>query len=928
MKYHRTNRRFFVCMAISLAFAGTVFCEERSIGDLQKQFASPSDEYRPRTRWWWLNGAVTKDEISRELKLMKEAGLSGAEICPHPGTLVPKVESHVPQKIASPEWINLVAHAVVAAGEAGMKLDVTPCDRWPYHGEWVTDAMAMQSLVLVELAVKGPQKFSGPVPILTDDHPVISKKKLGLKTVKPVLEAVVLWQGGEVPGKVLTDAVKDGVLSCEIPEGEWKLMAYWSLASEGNSGGKSRTIDHYSSEAMKFHLDRTIQPILDKVPKDLIGKAFESVYMDNIEGFLGDAFLWTPKMLAFFKERRGYDLAPYLPLILGADGKDKKREKTDTAGTSLLARVQDDLAATRSELNLENCFVALREWCHSKGLTARAEGHQPAQCDYIDAFGVVDIPEMEFFGSPFYKPKMPGESRGKGDIASSAHIYGRKVVSCESFTWMAPHFRGSLAQYRRTADYIFSMGVNQIVHHGYTYSPPEAGFPGWHFYASSNLNHNNPLWKHYRALSDHIARNALLMRHGAPVVPLACYGSSSIRGYADSSRKMDRISRPALLKMAQLEGDRIRVGAITYPILLLNKTQLPLADLQKIKALVEAGGRVALLTSPVSSPGLKAKDGEEAEMLKLVKEIFPNKPGLEEMAVGKGKTWRVSSSQIAPLCDKIGILPQVTGAKCVFEHRDGKDYDAFFVFNDSEDMPVDKAQFYAKGRPEIWSATSGRIIAPKSAKADGMAQELELNLAPGQSALVVFRRDDSPAPAPAMVDGKTVTELGGGWKVRFVHMDGSAPVDKSFDTLKDWTQDADLKFFCGAATYAKTFTLEAVSAGEAIVDLGVLKDSAEVRINGRSLGIVFDAPFQLAVPSGLLKKGENQVEIVVCNRMENGVVKLLPNQGLGNKSSPQVVVGKLEDVGEIHPSGLLGPVKIYATATKLRFPDPVPKNKK
>ena len=104
--------------------------------------------------------------------------------------------------------------------------------------------------------------------------------------------------------------------------------------------------------------------------------------------------------------------------------------------------------------------------------------------------------------------------------------------------------------------------------------------------------------------------------------------------------------------------------------------------------------------------------------------------------------------------------------------------------------------------------------------------------------------------------------------------------------------------------------LTASSVAFSIADSGAVKDSAEVKINGRSLGIVFDTPFQLAVPSGLLKKGENQVEIVVCNRMENGVVKLLPNQGLGNKSSPQVVVGKLEDVGEIHPSGLLEPVKI------------------
>ena len=70
--------------------------------------------------------------------------------------------------------------------------------------------------------------------------------------------------------------------------------------------------------------------------------------------------------------------------------------------------------------------------------------------------------------------------------SSAAHIAGKTYTSSETFTWLTEHFRTSLSQCKPDMDLMFVSGVNHMFFHGTPYSPKEAEWPGWLFYASIN----------------------------------------------------------------------------------------------------------------------------------------------------------------------------------------------------------------------------------------------------------------------------------------------------------------------------------------------------------------------------------------------------------------------------------------------------------
>jgi len=878
----------------STTWKGARTAPSPTIARLEQDFADPPMKYRPHTRYWWFGGAVTRDELARELKGMKEQGLAGVEIQSTYDAL-PAVPSHQPVTYASPEWADRVAICIQEAAKLDMKVDLTPGSGWPYGGTWVNDEYAGQSLGSETIPVTGPGLREAAFQPL---GPVVAVTLARASADDPTAPAVE-------PAQVVTDRVQsNGQISVSVPEGEWLLTCFW--AKLGGFGPHKRAnkretgpvLDHMSAAAMDFHLDHCVQPVLDRVG-NCVGDTFESLFIDSWE--LGRP-TWTTDFLQQFRARRGYDLIPYLPVIARYD-------KDDSPNTNaVIAQILWDYDQTLRDLAAENCYGELTRWCHQHGLKSRSQAHG-SPTDWVDSYGVSDIPEFEVFEN-----KRPGAV----EAPNAAHVYSHQVVSCESFTWLTEHWRMTLADMRRMTDTIFVCGANQLVFHGYSYSPPEAGFPGWDFYASCEIDHNNTFWPYIRPLTDYISRNSVLLRSGRPVVDVCVYGTNE--NLLGPSLLSDRVTDRVLCQLAKMDEDRLAIGFGSYRLLIIDSPVMPLKTLGRIQSLVRSGLTLIAVSPPSEVPTFKNHDAQTTKLRRIVAGLLPDKTSAAPRKVGKGTTYLVARQDIASVLENLGVQPQLKEAtdkpQTRWLHRQGAGYDLFLLNNPSKENTIRQTfSFRAKGCLEIWNAHTGKIE-PFPHRVDGDRVVADIEIGPQMSRLVMIRRDKTAGGSASVpTTDQSIAVIEEPWQVQFRHIDGRQPFEKDFPSLIDWTGMDDLKFFAGTAIYRTQIDLPSVPRGNMFLDLGQVCDLASVSINGKPAGIVFESPFRVDV-TGLLHTGKNAIEVKIANRTENGI----PAAGAAWKGEGKwpgyfFVNKEYKDYdptnAQVHPSGLLGPVQLF-----------------
>lgn len=843
-------------------------------------------EYRPRTRYWWFGGAVTRQELARELKGMKEQGLAGVEIQSVYDAL-PAVASHKAVVYASPEWADRVAMCVEEAAKLDMKVDLTPGSGWPYAGPWVDNEHAGQSLDSETISANGP-----------------GQQQVKFQPHGPVI-AVTLHRAGEIgPANIVTNSLPpDGQILVSVPEGKWLLTCFWAkLGGVGphkrsNPRDKGPVLDHLSAQAMDLHLNHCVQPVLDRVGK-LAGSTLETLFIDSWE--LGRP-TWTTDFLEQFRMRRGYELTPYLHLLNGS-------------GDGIGSQVRWDYEQTLRDLIVEGCYGELTRWSHQHGLRSRAQAHG-SPTDWEDSYGMADIPEFEMD----FKGPTQDVPIGADLARAAANVFGRPIISCESFTWLTEHWRATMHDLRQQADVIFACGANQLVFHGYSYSPPEAGFPGWNFYASCEIDHNNPSWPYFRVLSDYLSRNSLLLRSGRPVADVGIYGTREFP--QGPSLLSDRLTDRVLCQLARMDGDRLAAGFCRYHVLILDAPVVPLETMEKIQKFVENGLTVVALRLPSEVPTFKDHDAQTAKLRQIVAALFPEEAGATPHKTGKGSTYRIGKDNLSSILQSLGIEPQLTidGQLPVRSlHRQGVDYDLFLLHNPSPENSLHrKFSFRAKGCLEIWNAHSGKVE-PTPYRVEGNRVEAEIEIGPKESRLVMIRRD-KPATGFAAIpkpDASAITNIEGPWSVTFQHIDGRKSFERSFAKLIDWTEIADLKHFAGTAIYRTHFQLPRALQGRTFLNLGTVCDVASVAVNGKAAGIVFEPPFRVDV-TGLVHAGENEILVTVANRAENAVSETAADWKGPGKWPGYFFVNRAykeyyPSQAQVHPSGLLGPVQLLA----------------
>jgi hypothetical protein len=939
-------------------------CKPAASG-LDAGFLDPPDSAKPRVYWWWLFNRVDKAAITRDLEEFKAKGISGvnlictggyAGLAPLPGV-----------KFLGPEWRELFRHAVKEAARLKIEMGFNLAGGWVMIGPWVTPDNAMKKVAQSEVKVRGPGKFSGalPAPPAVDGYykdvwvqafPEEPDKAVDPRTIVDV-----------------TDRLKtDGRFDWDVPAGAWIILrtgytltgSRWDPYPKGDTfaEGAGYQIDYLDPAALDDHFRHLGQTVLDEAAK--AGGRLDYLWSDSWEC---GKLTWTRDFPAQFLRFRGYDLKPYLPALAG-------RIVVDAEFT---ARFKEDFDRTIEDCLAENFYGHFAELCHERGLRMGSEAAGPGNIPPMDSLkneGRCDLPAGEFwvnhhFDFPGGYNADPYMRLNLKQTASAAHIYGKPQAMAESFTQQErdrTHWSLAPSDLKPYVDTAFGEGINSIMLHQATCQPPSDGKPGYEFCAGQHWNANSTWWEQSPAFFTYLARCQYMLQQGVFAGDVCYYLGDRPPVIAPPKAEdpalgpgydFDYANTEALLTRMSVEGGRIVLpDGLSYRLLVLQNCtttspetakmigdalslsvspipsrSMPLEALRKIRDLVRVGATV-VGPKPEKASGLKDYPRCDDEVRAIADEVWGDCDGKTrtEHRYGLGRViWGRTPREILT---GDGVPPDFeaspVGAKPAgldFIHRTAAGTEIYFVSNRKGYPLSSDCAFRVDGkRPEIWDPVLGEIRDARAFRQAGGRTIVLLDFAPMQSFFVVFRKPiaakaagTAPRNFPRLV---SVQEIAGSWKVAFDPRWGG-PESAEFPELVSWTRRPEdgIKYYSGKATYRKTFDLEPSAAARSrkrvFLDLGAVKAVAEVRLNGRSLGVLWTAPWRVDITNAVRPAG-NALEIDVINLWANRVIGdlNLPKEKRVTVTHDAFRFDMITKTTSLLDSGLLGPVSILREA--------------
>lgn len=940
-----------------LGLACILSLSAESAVSLESGFAKPPPEARLRAYWWWLNGNVTKESITRDLEEMAAKGFGGALIC-DAGGAEQEHNDRVPHgpDFLSPEWRELYKHTLREASRLGLEMSLNIQSGWNLGGPMVKAEDAPKKLVWSVTHVTGPlaadqmlakpkhaKDFYRDVAVLAyplnasvppDQIPQV--KNWQEKTLNKALRfsapdtTPLLEESPSKPGEEATHAKNvidltgkmkpDGMLQWDAPPGTWEILRLGSTlndhckVSTSSEGWQGYALDPFDAKAFQTYWDAVVEPLIaDAGP--LAGTTLKYLHTDSWEVEVAN---WTPTLREEFHKRRGYDLLPFLPALTGRIV--DSREVTD--------RFLNDFRRTMGDLAIANHYQLFLDGAHRHGLLIHPESGGPhaVPIDSLQCLGMDDAPMSEFWARSWTHRVTDEERFFVKQPASAAHTYGHNLVLAEGFTTIGPHWQETLwDNLKPTFDRAACEGLNRLVWHAFVSSPKEMGMPGQQYFAGTHLNPNVTWWKKSAPFFDYLNRCQFMLQQGRFVADALYYYGDQVPNFAQLKASDPAHLQPGYdydVATAQVILDRLTVrdgrlmlpDGMSYRLLVLpDRRAISLPVLRKIAQLVNAGAKV-IGPKPAEATGLTDFEKADAEVKKITAQIWDG-------TTGKGRVIADRTAREVLLAD--GVKPDFAfdGGQKDTEidsiHRRDDDSDIYFVANCGKRAESLHCTFrVADKAPELWDAVTGeRRFAPAYTQAGGLTT-LPLDFAPCGSVFVVFREPTAAHPATGTTNSAVFTpreELTGAWTVKFDPKWGG-PAEANFDKLESWTTrtEAGIRFYSGTATYRKTFDVPPSLAGKPLaLDLGSVRELAEVRVNGASLGIVWAPPFRVALPANLKPTG---------NILEIGVVNFWPNRIIGDDSLPpekrltKTNIRKLTKVTPLIESGLLGPVTLQIAA--------------
>ena len=910
-----------------------------SVEVLRREFLNPPDPAKPMVRWWWFGPAVTKPEILRELQQMKADGIGGAELAfVYAEQLDDPAQNIKNLPFLSPEHLDAVTYAQAEGRKLGLRIDVTLCSGWPYGGPATPLAEAVGRLRVAETPIAANTSAIS-APTLQEGEILISAV-LAKPSSTPAPAAPTRGRGASRPATFDPTSAQPLTFingTATITRTSAPSVAVFFIQSHTKQavkraavGAEGFVLDPFSKQAVATHLKAVGEPLV---------KAFGAtppyaIFSDSLEAYGAD---WTPTLPAEFKKRRGYDLLPHLPELV--------------AGGSLAAdQVRHDYGKTLTELVNESYLVQINDWANAHHTKFRSQTYGEPAVDFSSQ-NLVALAEGE-------GPQWRAWSTLRW-ATSANHVFGHTVTSGETFTWLhSPVFRATPLDMKAEADIDFLMGENQLIFHGWPYSPPQAFYPGWSLYAAASFNDNNPWHPVMPQVTRYIARLSYLMRQGEPANQVAIllptddvWATFSPTHTTVTGALQPRISPlMAPILTAGYNIDYIDAKAIdtvglgTHQILVLPPTdRIPVATLRTLDTWARAGGHIiALGHVPTMDP--EGKTPPEIKQLTASFAVIP-----DESTLGQA-LHNAAPPDFALTGD------DTARTQLGFIRRKLPTGDIYFVANTSPN-PINATAAFAT------SFKNAVAVDPDNATVwAASATGQPIHLAPYESRIFFFSASPvhpgtgAPHLASEMWDSTKfpkaapLADLSADWKVNFVS--GNKIVTEP--TLTDWTADPATKDYSGEAIYSRDFTLATkpatsvflqIDGGKALPGapnspaehdtppvLGPdglpnpavtrtgpgmhayfdppVREAALVTINGEPAGALWHPPYRLDV-SRYLKPGQNHIEIRVYNTALNHWAALPPHDfaPLIAKYGDKFQMQDLNEVKPI-PSGILGTVHL------------------
>ena len=879
--------------------------------NLKLQFQQPPADSRPMVRWWWFGTAVEKPELLRELQQMKANGIGGAELAfVYPQVLDDPSKNLINEPFLSTEMLDNVRYAQAEGRKLGLRIDVTLGSGWPYGGPATTLTEAAHRLRVLEIPIPA-DTTTLPMTKLTDGDVIVSvalvngePKHWDASTAQTFHEHDTSFPASSEPRTALVF----------IDSHTGQVVKRAAVGAEG------WVLDPFSQDAVATHLKSVGEPLV----KSFGDTPPYAIFSDSLEAYGAD---WTPTLPAEFLKRRGYDLIPHLPELVAG-------------GTPAADKVRHDWGQTLTELVNQNYLTQINNWAIAHHTKFRSQTYGEPAVNFSSQ-NLAGLPEGE-------GPQWRAFSTLRW-ATSANHVFGNNVTSGETFTWLhSPVFRATPLDMKTEADIDFIMGENQLIFHGWPYSPPngEVPEPGWSLYAAAVFNDHNPWHPVMPAVTQYIQRISYLLRQGQPanqvaiLLPTDDAWASFAPAHVTVTGAMQKLVPAPLISAILSAGYNFdfidaeainSVGLGTHQILVIPPTdRIPLETLRKIQAWTTAGGKVI---STGHTPTLDAEGKSSPELTSLTAAI-PVVP--DSAQLGKALV------SLSPPDLKLSDANTGTKDQVGFIRRKLPTSDIYFVVNTSN-QPVNVTASFATAHTtaEQWNPDTA-ISTPATVTGQG------IHLAPYESRIFVFS-DAKATTKPANTDDFTynVADLTTDWHVNFTSLNKSV----TEPTLTDWIADPATKNYSGEAVYSRDFTFTPKKSGPIFLEvdggkplpgapnsppehpvLGAnglpdprvtrpgpgmhayydppIREAALVTVNGKPAGALWHPPYRLDI-TALLKAGDNHIEIRVYNTALNAWSALPPHdyKPLIEKYGDRFQMQDLNKVEPI-PSGILGQIHL------------------
>ncbi len=864
---------------------------------LEEDFRSPPPQAKPHTWWHWMNGNVTKAGITADLEAMAAAGIGGAQIF-DAGLSLPAG----PVGFCTEEWFECLEHADREARRLGLELCLANCSGWTSSGgPWITPELSMKLVTNTAVRVKGGERFEGRLPLPERTNGFYRDIAV---LAFPTPDGRAAWEdfdmqvfrgrgprniGGKVEGgPTLPKPLNDRVLppaSCILRREIIDLTAQmdgtgrlawtapqryrdWTVLRVGfvSNGARNKPAtakgvglecDKLAPQAADVHFDAYIGRVLRRLGPD---RALKGVLLDSYEVFGQN---WTDGFDGTFAARTGYSIRDWLPVLAGIP----------VESAAATDRFLKDFRRVISELFVANYAGRIHARCREQGLAFYCEPYGNGPFNDLAYARACDVPMCEFWRPrdvdcdlaalardpqhAYMACRWGNKALGNAKtVSASAHVWGRRLVGAEAFTAYPNGTSGRWADspfaMKLQCDRIFADGVNRMIFHRFVHQPWTAPtrYPGMTMAAyGAHFDRTQTWWRHgAKEFCRYIARSQHLLQSGTFVGDVLLCTSGEAPDYGTDG-----------VIPEGYDGDRCHPDA------------LPECRVEEGAVVVPGGVRYRVVGTP---PRAMLRPSVVAALERL------ERAGATVVEYGEVPA-ALGRLGCAPdfLCDDRDVR---------WLHRRIGDDDFYFVAVPNREPKRVTCSFRAVGKAvELWDPVSGQVSAAGGAVRRGGEGRTEVTLecTPSHSVFVAFRKAASQDAAVAVESRRMrAVPVEGEWEVSFRETGAERDVATArFRSLTSWTECdvPDIRYFSGTATYVKQVKIPDYRKGGCRVrlDLGEVREIAEVKVNGRAFTALWKPPFVLDITEAVSPGGVARIEIEVTN--------LWPNRLIGDAGLPE-----------------------------------------